>query len=573
MLSAHNKQWKLHQPAPPEFMNAVPGSDILATLLYQRGVQDPENVTNFLHDDYPHGLHDPSTMKGMPEASKRIAHAIAEQEPIVVYGDYDTDGITSTSLLYHALTAMGATVQAYIPHREREGYGLNIQAIEHLANQGIRILITVDCGISNSDEVARANALGLDVIVTDHHTPPATLPPALAIVNPKQPGCPYPYKQLAGVGIAFKLVQSLVKYGLRASLRGRDMLELVALGTVADIAPLNGENRILVKAGIKAINMTERPGLRALLKAAGIGEQSIDSRTIGFWLAPRLNAAGRMDDAREAYDLLLAEDPVQAEQLASELNKKNRQRQIITEEIQTIVRNEVEGHHKHLQKLIVFAGEGFPSGIVGLVAGKLVAEWSRPVVLLARGETESVGSARSVTGFNIIEALTSCSDLFEHFGGHSMAAGLTIKNVRLPELEQRLLALAEQNLTDAMLIPTLDIDVAVGMHDITWDMFHQLESLEPFGSENHQPVFMSHAVQVSDIRSIGSQGQHLKFRVRTHGTQPLDAIAFKLGHLAEPLQKHPTIDIAYTLECQEWNNQRSLQLNIKDFRRSTKDLS
>lgn len=542
---------------------------ILTTLLYQRGIHSPEEVAHFLKDTYPNGLHDPFLMRGMLEASKRVAHAISEGESITVYGDYDTDGITATTLLSQAISAMGGVVQPYIPHREREGYGLNHEAIDYLSTEGVQLLITVDCGISNAKEVAYAQSLGIDVIVTDHHTPPEELPQALAIVNPKQPGCAYPYKQLVGVAIAFKLVWALLKQGLRSSQRGRDMLELVALGSIADIAPLNGENRVLVKAGLEAINITQRPGLQALIRASGIKSGNVDSMGVGFRLAPRLNAAGRLDDARDSYYLLLSQDRETAEQLADQLNQKNRLRQQMTEQFHQVAQSQAETAGKHHQPVIVIAGESYMPGLVGLVASRLVGAWNRPVILLAQDGEFATGSARSIAGFNIIEALTHCKELFERFGGHSMAAGLTIKTERIPELEARLIALANEQITPDMLVPTLNINACVDLKEVTWDLYQQLEQLEPFGPENPQPILMSRNVQATDIRTIGGNNQHLKLRLSSNGERPHEAIAFRLGHLAEPLQRYPKIDIAYTLDIHEWNEQRFLQLNIKDFRKSS----
>jgi single-stranded-DNA-specific exonuclease len=345
------------------------------------------------------------------------------------------------------------------------------------------------------------------------------------------------------------------------------MLDLVALGTVADIGPLTGENRILVKAGLEALRQTERPGIVALLKAAGTDQKSVDSMAIGFRLAPRLNAAGRLDDARIAYQLLLAETLDEATQLAQELSSKNQQRQRMTEEMQTLAQQQAEATNKHQQNIVVIAGEEYAAGVVGLVASRLVGKWHRPVVLLAKGEHSSTGSARSIEGFSIIDALTQCKDLFERFGGHSMAAGLSINNDRLEEFERQLLAIADQHITADMLLPKLSIDAEVPMEALTWQFYEQLALLEPFGSANPQPVLMTRAMQASEVRAVGNKEQHLKLHLAQEGCQPLAAIAFGFGHLAEPLRKHPWIDVAYTLEVHEWNQQRSLQLSIKDFRR------
>lgn len=568
-LSARNKRWDLLPPAPPDFVRQSGLSPLLASLLYQRDLRDPEATRAFLDAEYTRGLHDPLTMRGMAEASARIAQAIERGEPIAVYGDFDTDGVTAVTLMVQALTAMGANIRPYIPHRLREGYGLNIAAIRQLAAEGVRLLITVDCGISNAAEVEEAGRLGMDVIITDHHTPPAILPAALAVVNPKQPDCAYPYKQLVGVGIAFKLVQALVRRGLSlGGLRGRDLLDVVALGTVADMGPLTGENRVLVKAGLQALNTTQRPGLKALIEVSGLVQGQLTSTDVGFMLGPRINAAGRLDDAVRAYHLLLARDYGTARAIAEELNQTNRERQALTKQVQAAARAQAEATGKHRQRVVIIADEEFPAGVVGLVAGKLVEEWGRPVLLIERGAELSRGSARSIPGFNIIEALTSCRELFVRFGGHSAAAGFTIPNANLPRLEQHLLALAEERLTDAMLQPSLTVDATLDLNELSFDLFAELQRLEPFGQANPLPTLMSPAVDVLDAQPRGSDGQHLHLRLRRNGAV-YDAIAFRLGHLAEAVRRHPRIDVAYHLMADEWNGERRLRLQVEDFRRAT----
>jgi single-stranded-DNA-specific exonuclease len=566
-MSARKKRWELRPPAPADFLASMGDrSSIVATLLYQRELRDPPAIESFLTQDYMSGFHNPFLMRGMDTAARRAAAAIAEGEPIAVYGDFDTDGVTAVTLLIQAITAMGGDIRPYIPHRLNEGYGLNTDAIDRLIAEGVRLLITVDCGISNVPEVAHAQAAGLDVIVTDHHTPPATLPAALAVVNPKQPGCEYPYKQLVGVGIAYKLVQALVRLGVKLPLRGRELLDVVALGTVADMGPLNGENRLLVRAGLQSINETQRPGLKALIVAAGLSQGKITSGDIGFMLGPRLNAAGRLDDAVLAYKLLLADDFATAQQLAADLNQANKRRQELTKDVQKAALEQIRALGKDTNRIVILDGEGYPAGVVGLVAAKLVEELARPVLLLERGETTSRGSARSVPGFSIIEALTECGDLFVRYGGHSAAAGFTIENERLHELEQRLLRYAEARLPEHP-DPVLEIHGEAPLGALTWELHGQIAALEPFGQANPQPVLMSRRVRVSGAWSKGAEGQHLKLRLDDgRGGPSYDAIAFRLGHLAGHFQKPRHIDIAYTLEANEWNGSRTLQLNIKDLR-------
>ncbi len=569
-MSARKKRWVMRETAPPDALAELKHySPLVATLLYQREQRDARSATDFLSSDYKGGLHDPFLMKGMDEAARRIATAITEGEPIAVYGDFDADGVTAVTLLMQAITAMGGDIQPYIPHRLHEGYGLNHVATDHLVDQGVRVLITVDCGISNVAEVAHARAAGLDVIVTDHHTPPEILPDANAVVNPKQPGCQYPYKQLVGVGIAYKLVQALSRLGMRMGLRGRDLLDVVALGTVTDLGPLTGENRVLVKAGLESINATQRPGLRALIVAAGLMQGKITASDIAFMLGPRLNAAGRLDDAVLAYRLLLAEDYGVAQQLAAELNQANTRRKSLTTEVQKAARDQARELGKDANRIVLLDGEGYPAGVVGLVAAKLVEEFGRPVLLMERGEETTRGSARSVPGFNMIEALTTCADLFERFGGHSAAAGFTITNERLPELEARLLDYAEEHLPDELLSPALHIDAEVPLNDLTWELLAELQTLEPFGNANPQPVLTSSHVRVIGAWARGAEGQHLKLRLDDgNGGPTYDGIAFRLGDMAQYFQQPRFIDVAYTLEANTWNGNSTLQLNIKDFRRA-----
>ncbi len=567
-MSARKKRWVLHDPAPADFIASLRDrSPLAATLLYQRGLRDQPSIAAFLSTDYKRGIHDPFLLKGMDAAARRVAVAIAEGEPIAVYGDFDTDGVTAVTLLMQAIGAMGGDIRPYIPHRLREGYGLNTEAIEQLAAEGVRLLITVDCGISNVREVAQAQERGIDVIVTDHHTPPPVLPEAYAVINPKQPGCEYPYKQLVGVGIAYKLVQALARLGVKMPLRGRDLLDVVALGTVTDMGPLNGENRVLVQAGLESINATQRPGLKALILVAGLVQGKISAGDISFMLGPRLNAAGRIDDALLSYQLLLADDFAAARALADTLNQANRHRQELTKEIQGLARQQVQDLGKQANRIVVLDGEGYPAGLVGLVAAKLVEELARPVLLLERGPETSRGSARSIPGFNMIEALTACDDLFVRYGGHSAAAGFTIATERLPELEARLLGYAATHLPEEMLTPALEIDADVPLGVLNWALLEQIAVLEPFGQSNPQPVLISRRVRVISSRATGADGQHLKLRLDDGvGGPSYDAIAFRLGQLAPHFAKPRVIDIAYTLEANEWNGSRNLQLNIKDLR-------
>lgn len=568
-MSARKRLWKLQAPAPDAFLIEQRAyHPLIATLLYQRGLRDAPSIRAFLSSDYRGGLHDPFSMLGMDVAAQRLASAIQSREPIAVYGDFDADGVTAVTLLTQAITAMGGVIQPYIPHRMREGYGLNHVATDRLVQQGVRLLVTVDCGISNVDEVAHARSQGLDVIVTDHHTPPDVLPNAYAVVNPKQPGCAYPYKNLVGVGIAYKLVQALVRLGMKMPLRGRDLLDVVALGTVTDMGPLDGENRVLVKAGLESVNASERPGLQALIGAAGLVQGRVTAGDISYMLGPRLNAAGRLDDAVLAYKLLLAENTDTALQMARELNEKNTLRQRLTQQVQQAARKEIDARGKAKNRIIVLEDAAFPAGVVGLVAAKLVEEFGRPVLLISREGDLLRGSARSVPGFSIIDALTDCADLFVRYGGHVAAAGFTLDAANLPTLEARLQAYAEPLLAAEPQI-TLDIDAEIPLAEVHLELFEQLQTLEPFGQGNPLPVLMSRQVRAVAARTIGTEGQHLKLTLENGAGGPqYQALAWHLGHLAGFFTRPIHIDIAYTLNLNEWNGTRKLQLVVKDFRRA-----
>ncbi len=564
-LSARNKRWLVHE-TPREFIAALRQfPPPIAAALYQRGLRNEDAIREFFASDYR--LHDPFKLRGMEAAVQRIVAAIQNHEPMAVYGDYDTDGVTAVTLLVQVIRAMGGMIQPYVPHRIREGYGLNTAAIDALAHEGVRLLITVDCGISNVREAEYARTVGLDLIITDHHEPPPRLPAALALINPKQPGCPYPFKHLVGVGIAYQVARALARRGLRSTLQKDDLLDVVALGTVTDMGPLLGENRVLVTHGLKALNAAQRPGVRALIEAAGLTPGRVTSTDISFGLGPRLNASGRIDSARLSYELLLAEELETAQRLAHELNMQNHQRQQVSKSVQEQASAQIRALGKDRQRIIVLDDAGYPAGVVGLVAARLVEEFGRPTVLIERGETWSRGSARSVAGFSMIEALTACAGLFERFGGHTEAAGFTIATSRLPELEECLVQYAEQRLPDDLLIPSLCIDAEISLGELSHDLLQELKKLEPFGQGNPQPVLMSSRVQVIGAWPRGSEGQHLKLRLTdASGAGPFNAIAFRFGHLVRYFEQPRWIDVAYTLEADEWNGGDALQLNVRDFR-------
>lgn len=568
-MSARKKTWTLRpQPTAAEIAG-YSYHPLLATLLYQRGLTTAAQADGFLTADYRSGLHNPFALRGMEAAAGRIATAIDRGELIGVYGDFDADGVTAVTLLVQAIGAMGGMIRPYVPHRTREGYGLNHVAIEQLARDGVRVLVTVDCGISNVDEVAEAQRLGLDVIVTDHHNPPEQLPDAHAVVNPRQPECGYPFKGLVGVGVAYKLVQALVRMGKKpGTLRGRDMLDVVAVGTVADMGPLTDENRVLVRAGLEALNATQRPGLRALLRSAGLTAGRVDSGAIGYMLAPRLNAAGRLSDAERAYRLLLTDSAEEAEALAAELTQTNRDRQVLTSSVQAAAEQQIRTAGLEQRRILVVADESFTAGVVGLVASRLVDEFARPVLVIERGPEFSRGSARSVPGYSIIDALRVHDGLFERYGGHPAAAGFTIRTERLAQLAE-LLETAAAHLSLADFAPGLQIDAEVTLPDLNWDLQRELTQLEPFGTGNPQPLWLLRGVTALNI-GTSRDGATLRAQFR-HGDTVIDAVGFRLGGLADALKRVPLIDLAAEMSINEWNGRSSLQLYIRDFRRHQAD--
>ncbi|MDQ5852511.1 MAG: single-stranded-DNA-specific exonuclease RecJ, partial [Chloroflexota bacterium] len=539
---------------------------LVGQMLWNRGLTDADNVDAFLHVHWKQ-LHDPGQLRDMDRAVARIRQAVEERQRVGVYGDFDTDGVTGVALLYEVLTALGLDVVPYIPKRLKEGYGLNVAAIEQLAAK-VQLLITVDCGISNVVEIERAQALGLDVIVLDHHMPPAVLPRGYAVVNPKRPDCPYPYKMLAGVGVAFKLVQALVRAGLKSpSLKVRQILDIVALGTVTDMAPLDGENRVLVKHGLQSLNATQRPGLQALIEVAAL-KGPITCRTIGYTLGPRINAAGRIDDAVRAYELLLCDDPSIAREMAAYLNELNLRRQGLTAEVLERAEELARTTGKADGRIIILDGEGFPSGIVGLAAGRLVETFGRPVLLLERGEEECRGSARSIPGFSIIDALAECADIFTKYGGHTMAAGFSLPPSRLAELEARLQTIGLRELTDELLEPKLTYDAELPLAEQSFELIDQVSQLEPFGYGNAEPLWATHHVQVVDARTMGRERQHLKLRVYDGAGKFGEVVAWGQGSRLQEFAGRAHVDVAYRLEINEWQGRRTLQMNAKQLRLS-----
>jgi single-stranded-DNA-specific exonuclease len=551
-------RWNILPPAPEERLRTSGLSPLIAQLLYNRGISQPSQLEAFLSGD-KRLASDPSRLPDIEPAVGRIYRALLSGETIAIYGDFDADGITGTAILVRGLSKLGGKTIPYIPHRLTEGYGLNVTALESLHKQGVSLVITVDCGITALNEVERAKRLGLDVIITDHHSPLPEMPQAIAIINPKRADSSYAFSELTGAGVALKLLQALFQnLGKEGQLE--ELMDLAAIGTVADIAPLSGENRYLVKEGLKLMNTNPRLGLGEIISQAGLTPGSLSAESISWAIAPRLNAAGRLAHAMTSYKLLMTESPQEARDLASWLEEKNSERQRLTTRVLATAREQIVA--QGIKPLLVAADKDYPLGIAGLIAGRLAEEFYRPAIVVRTGETVSSGSGRSIPEFNIIKALTECRQLLSHFGGHSQAAGFTLPTQNLPQLQEKLAKLATEQLADADLRPQLDIDARVALPDLSGDTFSTIQQLAPFGRGNPSPAFLSQRTEVIDCRTMGNGAEHLRLKLKQGGTV-WDGVGFRLGGYLSEIS--PQLDIVYNLEIDRWGDKERLRLNIVDF--------
>ena len=563
-MSLQSKRWRVAPPVSTEDLSRFPDlPPLLVQLLHNRGLNDPAEAREFLEAQAPG--HSPFALKGMYDAVGRLLEALRDRESIAVYGDFDADGVTATALLVQALSALGAQVMPYIPSRVDEGYGLNIGALRKLYRLGVRLVVTVDCGIRSIKEVEQVDP-GMQLIVTDHHSVGDQLPPARAVINPNQPGCPYPFKDLSGVGVAYKLAHALFyareRKGKPADLTADDLLDFVALGTVADLVPLLGENRALVRRGLEKLNTSPRPGVEALMADAKVRRGEVDATAIGFRLGPRLNAAGRLDQVMLAYDLLTSTDPLETRRLAQELGRLNQERQELTKTTVEIAEAQVQAADPDAFLYLV-ASPKFKPGIVGLAASRLAEAHYRPSVVVEMGKKRSRGSCRSIPEFHITRALDQCKDLLVRHGGHAAAAGFTVETGKLDALRERLQAIAAEALSAAELQPVLEIDRELPLAEVGWETQGLLAKLEPTGMENPQPVLCSPAVEVRHQRKVGGD-KHLKLMLRDERGASWDAIWFRAGDLMDEIPGR--VDVAYTLEASEWNHRKRLQLHVVDMR-------
>ena len=536
---------------------------IVARLLILRGVTDPETAQRFLHPAL-NQLHNPFLLADMKTAVDRLRRALEQREKILVYGDYDVDGTMSVIILLAALRGLGGEVEAYIPHRLNDGYGMRAAIIEEAAAKGIRVVVSVDTGIREHEALNRARELGLDCIVTDHHLPDRHLPPACAILNPQRADSGYPEKVLAGAGVAFKLVQALLGERLSGRLL-RSYLKVVAIGTIADVVPLLGENRVIAHFGLEAFRQPSQAGLQALLEVCGLHRCDISAGNLAFRLAPRLNAAGRMEDARDVIDLFTCSDLEKAREIAGRLDRFNRDRQRIEEGILREIVEEMDGHpEKRERHSLVLAGEGWHRGVIGIVAQRVVERYHRPALVVSVEDGVGVGSGRSIRAFHLLDALASMQELFLRYGGHARAAGFALPAERIVELEARFEQYAREILKLEDLEPTLRVDAEVSGHEIDWTLYEALQTLAPFGCANPTPVLAAR-----DLRLVVGprilQERHLKLRV-ARGPRSFDAIGWGMAARGATLVAGQSLDLAFTLDQNVFQDTTTLQLVLSEIR-------
>lgn len=536
-------------------------SPLLASLLINRGITETDAARSFLFDK-GNEFHDPFLLDGMKAAVDRIHQAIADEEPILIFGDYDADGVSSTSVMMTALTDLGAKVDFYIPNRFTEGYGPNEAAFRLAKEQGYQLIVTVDTGIAAVKEAAVAAELGVDLIITDHHEPGPELPQALAIIHPKLPEGNYPFPYLAGVGVAFKVAHALYGY------LPEHLLDLAAVGTIADLVPLKGENRTIAKAGINKLRQAARPGIEALLQLTSTKPESVDEETVGFMIAPRINAVGRLADADPAVDLLLTKDRTEAKELAQEIDMMNKERQTIVSEIAKEAMEMVQSHYPpEKYPVIVIGKENWNAGVIGIVASKLVETFYRPAIVLSfdKEANKAKGSARSIAGFDLFKNLSTCRELLPHFGGHPMAAGMTLALSDVDELRERLCLLADEQLSAEDLIPVTELDAVVPLEEVSLAVIEELNMLAPYGMGNPKPQVLIEKADFSTIRKIGSDKTHLKLQLEG-SSGSLDTIGFGLGDYADHVAPFSKVSAIGELSINEWNNIRKPQLFLRDLR-------
>lgn len=589
------KQWNVLPLPPAEFLTAHPELPlIVARLLWNRDLKTQIQIDEFLNPDYSSDLHDPFLFRDMAKATDLIFDAIKNDKNIVVHGDYDADGVCAAAQIMLALQKLGAKHTAvFLPHREIDGYGLNLNTVTELVKKKTNLLITCDCGVSNIKEIETAKKAGMTVIITDHHTVPAELPPADAIIHPLVPGEPYPDKGLAGGGVAFKLVQGLlIKHALtnptlpdnkRHESFEKWLLDLAAIATIGDMVPLLGESRTIARYGLTVLNKTKNLGLKKLLTIAGVYDENgnpkrgeITAETVSFQIVPRINAAGRMDHANAAYELLMATDENEAQKLAEQLNKNNSDRQKLTEQLVAEARNQIKKSKQQDNPVLFAYDESWGTGILGLIAGKIKDEFNKPALIMGQTQGEICGSGRSVPMFNLISALQKLKKHFSKFGGHPLACGFSLHCADdLEKFKSDLIKLAKKTIKHPKeLIPAITIDAETNLEDITWESYDILQKFEPFGQSNPEPVYLARGLTLMAVEPVGQDGKHLRLMVKHNTHLVKKTIGFGLGSANHPenwrveLKSGDKIDMVFTVSVNEWNGNRELQLKIKDIKKS-----
>jgi single-stranded-DNA-specific exonuclease len=570
-------RWNFIEPnleLQESFSKGLGISTITAQLLINRGIDNLDSAGNFINSTL-NSFHDPYQMKDMDKAVQRIIHAIKSKEKIFIYGDYDVDGITATSLLILFFRELNVDASYYIPKRAGEGYGLNLNAISRIKEQGGKLIITVDCGITAVKEAKALKEMGLDLIITDHHQLSSNLPEAVAILHPGQEDCNYPFKSLAGVGIVFKLIKSLRRAFKEIGLLQekipnlRKHLDLVSLGTIADIAPLLGENHIIAKYGLKEISRTDKAGLKALKTIVGVNGRDVTVTDVGFLIGPRINAAGRLGAADAAVRLLTTENEDEAFEIARHLDSENRKRQLIQDDILREVRVMIESQrHSENSRAIILSSSNWHLGVIGIVASKIVEEYNKPTILISVDGEYGKGSARGIPSFHLYESLQKCGDFLVDFGGHKYAAGLTIKSEMIDKFKEYFQKVAAEALNTDDCIPQIDIDVSIGLAELDYTLTEEINRIGPFGQSNPPPLFCSRGVEVSgEPVVIGKNNGHIRMDV-DDGSEIMEVVGFNFSYLIDRIDYGSKYDIVYTPIINNWKGNKRIQLKLVDIKKS-----
>lgn len=579
-------KWQVKPKAPGAFLKQFPEfSPLIAQLFYNRGLKTQKQIDEFFNPDYETDLHSPFLLKDMDKTVNRILKAIEQKEKILIYGDYDADGVCATAILFLTFKSLGVkNPEIYIPDRKKEKYGLNEQAIRNFAKKGINLIITVDCGSSDFEEIKLAQSLGIDVVVTDHHELRKRPSKVIALINPWQRGDEYPFKNLSGAGVAYKLAQALLlKKGDPQNFK-KWLLDLAAIATVADVEPIIGENRTIVKYGLGVLAQTRWLGLEALMKTAKLNPEivqhsingeaplaNLNTYTLGFILGPRLNAAGRMNHANTAFNLLIADDMEKAKILAQEINQNNLDRQALTDKIIQEIEMRLNSQDE-IPKLIFEGNPAWPAGIVGLAAGRIAEKYQRPTVIYQENEETVRASCRSIHQFDLMGMLNQCADYFSGFGGRKGTGGFRMEKEKLNDLRDSFIEIAEKELDGLELTPFLDIDAELSAKDINWDNYDVIQRFAPFGRLNPEPRFLLKGAELVDYRTVGNGSKHLKLEMivfdNASGARKFNAIAFGMGDKRGGLKKGDLIDVVFELIANEWNNSRNLEIKIVDLKLS-----